>query len=247
MMTRSKKSGGNFSKRRRPPLVRAPEGLIDAEVEVPRQVRRVALDLAAGLARAIGEGSEGVVGLIAKHDPVGEEEHACRTVGVEPSEPAGLDELPHDLECHEGLAGARGHGEEDPPAALHEAFDHLADGDLLEVEGPLSAPGFRAVGMEERIGAFVCTVLGRRFSDAEPAHRRCVLPPAVPQFLRGRKPLELSAGVGEEVELDDDMAVRGVGEGKSQVLCVALGLLESGLRGLRLRLGFHDGYGEGIR
>ncbi len=52
-------------------LIRAPERLVDAEVEIPRQVGRMALDLEAGLACAVGKGSESVMGLIAKDHAVG--------------------------------------------------------------------------------------------------------------------------------------------------------------------------------
>ena len=37
---------------------------------------------------------------------------------------------------------------------------------------------------------------------------------------------------GEEIELDDFVPIGGIGEGKAQILGVALGLLEPGLRWL---------------
>ena len=52
--------------------------------------------------------------------------------------PAGVPELPADLEGHDGLAGAGRHGEQLPPLASEDAFHGPVDGDLLVVARALA-------------------------------------------------------------------------------------------------------------
>ena len=71
------------------------------------------------------EGRERTVGLVLEAVPVGQEEHAI----VRQDAPG--QQLPHELEDGEGLAGARRHQQQEPLLVLREAVERLEDGHLL--------------------------------------------------------------------------------------------------------------------
>ena len=64
--------------------------------------------------------------------------------------PAGVPELPADLEGDDGLAGAGGHGEQDAPLALQDGLDGAVDGDLLVVARGLAGSGGRRASAAAR-------------------------------------------------------------------------------------------------
>jgi hypothetical protein len=126
-------------------VIRAPEGLVDPEVEVAVQVRGMALDQVTRVAGAIGKGRERIISLIAQHHSIGQEEHTCRTVGMVALEPAGLEQFPDDLKRHKGLARAGGHSQEHTLLLEQQPPDHLADGHLLEIEWALPAQRYGTI------------------------------------------------------------------------------------------------------
>ena len=106
----------------------ARDRLVGGEVHLAAQ-HGFALDLVPGVA----EGSELLVLRVVDEDvPVGQVEHARPPVFAA-AIPASLPEPPADLEGDEGLARARGQGQEDALLALQDRLDRAIDGDLLVV------------------------------------------------------------------------------------------------------------------
>ena len=107
-------------------LVVGEEDLPD-EAAAPRDGVLVDDDPFAGV-----EGRERPVRLILEAVPVGQEEDAVA------GEHAAGEELPHELEHGEGLAGAGRHQQEHPLAVLREAVERLEDGHFLVRPHPLA-------------------------------------------------------------------------------------------------------------
>ena len=89
--------------------------------------------------RVLGEGGEGVVGLVGEDVAVGEEEDARAARGLAGQVPAAVEELPGDLEGDEGLAGAGGQREQDALLAGGDRLHDALDGDVLVVAARVRA------------------------------------------------------------------------------------------------------------
>ena len=127
-MTRSKKSGCKLPIQARPALV-ARQGLVDGEIHLAALHRLAALDLAARVAEGR---KDAVLGLIHQNVAVGEVKDPGPAMCAG-SIPAGVPQLPANLEGHGRLAGAGGHGEQLALAAAEDAFHGAVDGDFLVV------------------------------------------------------------------------------------------------------------------
>src|SRR5690606_2910397 len=79
------------------------------------------------------EGGEGVEGLVGEDIAIGEEEDARPALPIAPQVPAGMEELPSDLEGDGGFAGAGGKGEQDAVLSAGDAVQRALDGDVLVV------------------------------------------------------------------------------------------------------------------
>ncbi len=200
-------------------VVLAPQGLVDAEIEVAVEARHSALEDGPGVAGAPGKGREAVVGLVAQHDAIGQEQDAAGVVRVQPVQPTGAGKLPGDLEGDEGLARAGCHGQQDAALVAHHALYHLGDGRLLEVEGVLAALAPGAVRVEQRAlepaggegipGIVDClTPAPRKWSM-----QSCIALPAPPEVGRGREGIQIAALVHKKVVLDNAVPVGRVGKG----------------------------------
>jgi len=206
------------------------EGLVHGEVDVARRGGLALVDDGAGVL----EGGEGVVGLVAQHDAVGQEQDAPRAAGAR--------ELPGDLQGHVGLAGPRGHGQQDAPRAGGDGRDGLVDGDLLVVARALAVP--LIVGHDQRVQ--VCRPPLGRAPAAGDGGLGIGGGIALVQLVGRRESVEAALRPRAEVELFDAMAVAAVGEQQPQLLGVQLGLLQAGGRRELLFLGLDHGERERV-
>ena len=83
--------------------------------------------------RVLGEGGEGVVGLVGEDVAVGEEQDARAARRLAAQVPAAVEQLPGDLKRDEGLARAGGEREQDALLVLGDGLQHALDGDVLIV------------------------------------------------------------------------------------------------------------------
>src|SRR3990170_3975467 len=184
----------------------AGDGLVGGEVHF------AALDgLALYLVTGIGEGGEGLVfGIVNENVAVRQVKDSGAAI-LACAVPAAVPELPAYLEGDQGLAGARCHGEKNARLALEDGLYGPVDGDLLVVAH--GGVGLVVVGREEAAFDISGDTLGTLQT--------------VPEVVRRRKGGEVSIDSGEEVVLDDFVAVGGVGEIQREELTVLLRLLEA--------------------
>ncbi len=71
--------------------------------------------------------------------------------------------------------------------------------------------------------------------------------PTLPQLLRLRKTLQLSALVGEKVILQEAVSVGREGKGDAQIPCIGFGLLQPSVKCVALILGFDRRNRKAIR
>lgn len=219
------------------PVLRRPahEGLEDGE-EYAGVGRHLALlgDLAGRDARQgrILEGRERgevVVGLIGQRVAVGQEQDARpaqRLALLLPVAeiPAGLEQLPGDLEGDRGLAGAGGQGQQDAVTASRDRVQHPVDGDLL-IEAKV--PGAALVGKGHRREAVAPDVLLAEGS--------------LPEFVRRRVAVSHALVAGFPVDTVETLPVAGIGEADLELGGVVLGLRHALGQGLVPGLGFQNG------
>jgi hypothetical protein len=197
---------------------------VDGEVHFAAVAQRPFADLDAGVA----EGGEGLVlGIIHQHVAVGQVEDLGPAV-LARAIPQRRPELPTGLDGHERLARARGHAEQHPPVSRQDGMDGTIDGDFLVV--PRVLAGEVVGGRQQPLGGLGGEMLGAR----QPA----------PQLVGRGEGVKLPLPPGQAIELDDTLAVGGVGEFEVQDFGVFLRLLEPLAGGLVARLGLNDGDGE---
>lgn len=101
--------GRGFAIGRRP----AHEGLEDGGGHAALPAQGIRFQASQGVVFKGGETGEVVEGLIGEGVAIGEKENARAAVGLAREIPAGLEQLPEDLEGNGGFAGAGGEGEQD--------------------------------------------------------------------------------------------------------------------------------------
>ena len=116
-----------------------------------------------------------------------------------------------------------------PPLPFEQGFHHPIDGNDLIVAKMLL--GLVVAGREQLPGGLV-------------VHELPSLTQPAPQFIGRWKRLDLLFQTGQEVELDDLLAVSGIGELEIEDFGVFLGLLEPLASRLVAGLRLHDGDGE---
>ena len=104
------------------------------------------------------------------------------------------------MEGDHGLAGAGGHGDQDPTPAAENRLNDAVDGNALVIVRDLA--GGEVKGREIAVG-------GGRVAEV------LALAVAGPEVIRGWEVGELVFVPGEEIELDDAGTVGGVGEGEA--------------------------------
>jgi hypothetical protein len=167
------------------------------------------------------------LGVVDQNVAIGEIEDA-RPPMVARAVPAGLGQLPADLERDHGLAGAGRHGEQDAPPALKNRLDAAVDRDLLVVAG--LAVGEVIARCEQMLGGG----LRQSLAGLEP----------VPQLLGPGKIDDLSLRAGQVVELDGPLTVGRISELQPERLGVGLGLLQAVAGRTIERFGFDHRDGE---
>ena len=213
MTMKSKKSGGYSPKYGRGLAVlrrAAHEGLEDREEQaavlghpalLPDVLRRDPHH------RILGEGGEGVVGLVGEDVAVGEEQDARAAVRFAAQVPAAVEQLPGDLEGDEGLARAGGQRQQDAVAASGDGLQHALDGDVLVVAAlEIAAPVLEGDG-GEAVAPGVLLGKGQ-----------------VPEFVGRRVAGQFAFGALLHVDAVDALAVGGVGEADGELAGVVLGL-----------------------
>jgi hypothetical protein len=145
---------------------------------------------------------------------VGEVENA-RPAVFAGAVPQRIRKLPADLKRDDGLAGAGRERQQHPLPPLQDGLHGKIDGDFLVVAGRLA--GEVVVGREQPVADVVGNVLRRRESG--------------PEFRGPGETLQLVIEAGQEIVLDDAVAVRRIGEFEAQDLRVFLGLLKAVARG----------------
>ena len=162
----------------------------------------------------LGKGGEVVECLIREDVAVGEEENPGLAAGLAGfpggQAPAGVEELPGNLEGDGGFAGAGGQCQENSGAAVGDGFQHLVDGVVLVVAGLPKAAFFLEGGGAE------------------------AGPPGVgigegggPEVVRGGKCVNGAFRAGVHVHPVDVFAVGGEGEAGLKAFGVAFGLGQS--------------------
>ena len=219
--------------------------LIDAEVHVPALAHVAPGDLVAGIAKrrehlghrvidqdvAVGQEQDLRAAVFAcavdpRHPwrgPCGRT--ACVQICSRRICPAAVPQLPAELKRHAGLASAGGQGGEHALLAEQDGLDHAVDRDLLVVARHLA--GDQVEGFEQ---------VGR----GGIRQRRCRRQP-LPEFGRCGEAIHLALGADGVVDLDDTVAVGGIGELEAENLGVLSGLLHPGFRRQPQFLGLHDG------
>jgi hypothetical protein len=123
----------------------APQILVNGKVQVVIETESsLAVKQKAGIAGAAGKGAEGVIRLVAQNNAIGQKEDAAGAAVVLLLQPAGLDQLPHDLKSGKGLTRAGSHRQQDTLLPAHDAQQNFFDGHLLKVARYLAA---RDVGL----------------------------------------------------------------------------------------------------
>lgn len=179
------------------------------------------VDAGAGV---FGEGGEGVVSLIGQAVAVSQEEDARATGGLAGEVPAGLEELPGNLEGDKGFAGACGEGQENAFAAAGDRIEDALDGNVLVIAGSVGA-AFVFVG---DIGEAIPPVVGLGVGE-------------VPEFLGRRPGVGFAFLGGFAVDGVDALAVARVGEADIELFGVVFGLSQTGGQRRRIGFGFDNG------
>jgi hypothetical protein len=181
----------------------------------------------------MAEGRKGLVlGVVDEEIAVGQVQDAGLAGRIALHVPLGFPELPANLEGNERFAGAGGHGQEYTFLTAHNSGEGAVHGDLLVIARNLA--GFDVGGGQE------LPFLVRR-GQAEVALE------AVPEIFGGREACQGGFLAFEEVELDDALAVGGIGELEVEHPGVFLGLLQAGGGGFVQGLGLDDGqHGAGL-
>ena len=169
------------------------DGLVDGEVHLAALVHLAVLDLPAGVAERRRTSCPSG----RRPGCCGRPGRGCAAGGARRSRfQRDVPELPADLERHDRLAGARGHGEQDALLALQHGLHGAVDGDFLVVALALPMAGWP--GSKAARGFVVFDLLAG--------------PKALPQFGGGWKSVSQALLAGGKVELDDAMAIGRVGE-----------------------------------
>ena len=198
--------------------------LVDPEVHLSALDHFARLDL---VPRVAERREDPVLGLIDQDVAVGEVKNPGTTVFAGPV-PASVPELPADLERDRGLSRTGRHRHEQAPPSGDDAFYHAVDRDLLVVA--LALPDAVVEGCEQ-LAALCVAEAGRRAI-------------ALPQVVGRREVRPGPFSPGQEIELDDLLAVGSVRELQPQRSGVLLRLLKPiGRRSVR-RLGLDDRKGE---
>ena len=246
MTMRSKKSGRELAEELLP-LLRAGDGLIEAEVDLVGGVDAPVLlvdggrqfDLGAVLAldglragaelgHGRAEGAEVVDhGLVDEDVAVGEEEDALLAPG--------LPQPPDDLEGGVGLAGAGGHDEQDAVLALGDGFDGRVDGDALVVARLLAAAVVEVVLEDDLLPASGARPFQARYCAQSCSGRR--------EGVERQLGFRLAALAGAVVE-QEAVAVGGEDEGDVEGRGVLERLLHAVADGVVVVLGLDEGDGD---
>lgn len=143
----------------------------------------------------------------------------------------GMPEAVNDLEGTEGLSRTRSHDEEEPFLPLFDIFNGPVDGDALVVPGPFAVQR---------------GVVGLRIDFHHLVVETLFMAVPVPQVFLFRELHHFQVFIDprDEVELDEIMAIGGIGKGHIQAPCIFLGLAVSFIGGMLGALGFHHGDGD---
>ncbi len=173
----------------------------------------------------VGEGGEGVVGLVGKDVAIGQEQNARAASGFAAEVPAALKEFPGELEGDEGFAGAGSHGQQNSVTPFANGLQHMLNGVVLIVAG---FPGAAAV-FKGDVGEAIAPRI--RFAVG-----------GLPEIVGGGVLEDSAFGPGTHVDLVNADAVGGVGEAGFELLGVVFGLADAfGDGGIAL---FGFDYGE---
>jgi len=168
--------------------------------------------------RIVGEGREGVVGLIGQVVAVCQEQHARASAGRRAAAPVGqvpmaLEQLPGALERAEGFAGAGGQGQQDAVASSGDGFEHARNGDVLVVA---ALPG--ATLVRERDGREAVAPGGGGRVRVGEGHR--------PQLIRRGVAGHVVLDASGHVDAVDGLPVGAVREAHGQLGRIVLGLTQ---------------------
>ena len=195
--------------------------LINAEIHVPALAGVTAADLVAGIA----EGREHLGHGVIDQDVAIREEQDFGAAVFTRAVPFAVPQLPANLEGHIGLARAGGQRGEDAFLAHQNRLDHALDGNLLVVTRHLAG------GQIEGLQQVLCPIL----------RQVCCTGQAGEQLIGCGVTIYLLLGAGGVVDLDDAVAVGGVGELEAKDFSVLAGLLHAGFSGQSDLFGFHHG------
>ena len=182
------------------------EGLVDRKVHFAA-FNGFPIDLVAGFAE---RKEYFVLWVVNENVPIGQEQDS-RAAVLARLVPSRVPELPTDLEGDHGLPRASSEREQHSLLALENRLDSAVDGDLLVVAWRLTAQVVG--GREKSLGGLVGDALGAFQSR--------------PQLLGGREPVDTMLLAGDEVMLEDLLAVGAIRELQPEDLRVILRLLDA--------------------
>ena len=195
--------------------------LIDAEIHVPALAGVAATDLVPGIA----EGREHLGHGVIDQDVAIREEQDFGAAVFTRAVPFAVPQLPANLEGHIGLARAGGQRGEDAFLPQQDGLNHALDGDALVVTRHLA--GDQIERLQQVLGSLM--------------RQLCGAGQAGEQFLRRGIAFHLALGAGGVVDLNDAVAVGGVGELETEDFGVLACLLNTGFSGQTNLLGFNHG------